>query len=133
MGEIDAETRAVLKKMGFTDKMIKEKQGKLAEPSPKKKKFIPKMKKMIKICHCLFCRKTEATYYLMDEISFATWEGHEVSKELYMETEGIRTKPSIYNLNYCENCPGYIDTLPPERIKSILINIIKPDIGKIPY
>lgn len=133
MSEINEETRALLRKMGFTDKMIEEKQKKLAEPSPKKKKFVPTVKKMIKICHCLFCRKTEASYYLMDEISFATWEGHEVSKEQYMETDAIKTKPSVYNLNYCFNCPDYIETLSPERVKEILINVIKPSMGKIPY
>lgn len=135
MSEIDAKTRELLKQFGFSDEMIKEKQSKLERTADKKakKRFVPKMKKMIKITHCLFCRKTIAGYYLMHEISFATWEGHEVSKEQFMETEGIKTKPSTYNVNYCYDCPEYIDKLTEERIKEILINIITPDMGRINY
>ena len=130
MSRIDAEGKLALKKLGYTDEMIEKLENK---PPPKTKRcaFVPTPKKMLRISHCLFCNHTRTTYYVLDEISFAAWEGHEVSRDKYMETKGIKAKPSNYKTYYCTHCVYYIETLSLQEMKKALLNIMKPDIGRV--
>lgn len=135
MSKIDEEGRRVLKKFGYTDEMIE----KLEKGPPawrinnktKKVTFIPTPKKMVRISHCLFCNYTKTTYYVLDEISYTAWEGHEVSREDYIETQGINARPSNYKLHYCDKCHALIAIMDADQLRIALLNIIKPDIGRV--
>jgi len=131
MTKTTTEQRELLKKLGYSDEMIDKLEN---EPAPvaKKKPFKATAKKMIRISRCLFCDHTRTTYYVLDEISFAAWEGHEVPKEEYLETKGIVSKPSSYRVKHCDNCPSFIDKMDEAQAKTRLLALIKPNIGGMP-
>ncbi len=130
MPEISAEQRELLKRLGMTDQMIEEK-AKQKPVSKKKKVFTPNPKKHIRITLCVFCSTTTVTYYVLQEEDWCSWVGSEVSKEVYFETEAIRSKPTQCRVQSCPHCFAYIQTKSKEELEDILFKILNSKIGKI--
>lgn len=130
MPEISAEQRELLKRLGMTDEMIEEKEKQ--EPVIKKKKaFTPTPKKHIRLSVCVFCRTTTVTYYVLQEEDWCAWVGSEVSKEVYFETEAIKSKPTQCRVQACPHCFNYIQGRSREELEDMLFKVQLPKIGKI--